>query len=193
MSGSPNRSAMRPIHGEESCTMPSLGNYWNFWRSADHRPIHLVIRQWSSGRPMWFFPIHRSLGQLAILEHSPRRFGESPMWKSARRMKHTYNCSSSLTPWASWRSWNPRQRGLPSRQFGSQLTEWSISSISPFCIVRPPTLQAIIQAWCCLTGTSFKLLGPVGDLRTLAKEVWRVANLEVGWPNEAHLQLLFLA
>uniref|UniRef100_M1DC61 Uncharacterized protein n=1 Tax=Solanum tuberosum TaxID=4113 RepID=M1DC61_SOLTU len=96
-SGSTNGSVMRPIHGEECCSMPSLGNYWNFGRSADHRLIHLVIRQRSSARPMCFLPIHSSLGQLAILEHSPRRFGESPMWKSARRMKHTFNCYSSLS------------------------------------------------------------------------------------------------
>uniref|UniRef100_M1E139 Uncharacterized protein n=1 Tax=Solanum tuberosum TaxID=4113 RepID=M1E139_SOLTU len=96
-SGSLNGSAMRPIFGEESCSMPSLGNYWNFGQSADHRPFHLEIRQWSSAHPMSIFPIHSSLGQLAILEHSPRRFGESPMWKSARRMKHTFNCSSLLS------------------------------------------------------------------------------------------------
>uniref|UniRef100_M1D7Z3 Uncharacterized protein n=1 Tax=Solanum tuberosum TaxID=4113 RepID=M1D7Z3_SOLTU len=96
-SGSPNGSAMRPILGQESCSMPSLGNYYNFGRSANHRPIRLAIRQWSLARPMSIFPIHRSLGQLAILEHSPKRFGESPMWKSTRRMKHTFNCSSSLS------------------------------------------------------------------------------------------------
>uniref|UniRef100_M1DTC0 Uncharacterized protein n=1 Tax=Solanum tuberosum TaxID=4113 RepID=M1DTC0_SOLTU len=36
-------------------------------------------------------------------------------------------------------------------------------------------------------------LGPVGDLGTLAKAVWRVANLEVCSPNGAHLQFLLLA
>uniref|UniRef100_M1DG67 Uncharacterized protein n=1 Tax=Solanum tuberosum TaxID=4113 RepID=M1DG67_SOLTU len=96
-SGSPYGSAMHPILSQESCSMPSLGNYWNFGRSADHRPIHLEIPQWSPARPMSIFPIHSSLGQLVILEHSPRRFRESPMWKSARRMKHTFNCSSSLS------------------------------------------------------------------------------------------------
>uniref|UniRef100_M1DR22 Uncharacterized protein n=1 Tax=Solanum tuberosum TaxID=4113 RepID=M1DR22_SOLTU len=93
-SASPNGSVMSPRLGEESSSMPSLGNYWNFGRSGDHRPIHLAIRQWSSARPMSIFPIHSSLGQLAILEHPPRRFGESPIWKSAHRMEHIFNCSS---------------------------------------------------------------------------------------------------
>uniref|UniRef100_M1D8N4 Uncharacterized protein n=1 Tax=Solanum tuberosum TaxID=4113 RepID=M1D8N4_SOLTU len=60
-------------------------------------------------------------------------------------------------PWASWRYWNPRQRGLASGQFGSQHAEWSTSSIAPPCLVKAPTLQAIIQAWCCPTRTSFKV------------------------------------
>uniref|UniRef100_M1DXL1 Uncharacterized protein n=1 Tax=Solanum tuberosum TaxID=4113 RepID=M1DXL1_SOLTU len=95
--GSPEGSAMHPILGEESCSMPSLGNYWNFGRSADHRPIRLAIRQWSLARPMSIVPIHSSLGQLAIFEHLPRRSGESPIWKSARRIEHIFNCSSSLS------------------------------------------------------------------------------------------------
>uniref|UniRef100_M1DDC8 Uncharacterized protein n=1 Tax=Solanum tuberosum TaxID=4113 RepID=M1DDC8_SOLTU len=37
------------------------------------------------------------------------------------------------------------------------------------------------------------LLGPVGDFGTIAKEVWRVPNLEFSSPNGAQLQLLLLA
>ena len=38
-----------------------------------------------------------------------------------------------------------------------------------------------------------QLLGPGGDLVTLAKEFWRVADVEVSSPNEAQLQLIHLA
>ena len=38
-----------------------------------------------------------------------------------------------------------------------------------------------------------QLLGPGGDLVTLAKEFWRVADVEVSSPNGAHLQLFHLA
>uniref|UniRef100_M1DAY8 Uncharacterized protein n=1 Tax=Solanum tuberosum TaxID=4113 RepID=M1DAY8_SOLTU len=38
-----------------------------------------------------------------------------------------------------------------------------------------------------------KFLGTVGDLETLAKEVWRVADVEVSSPDETNVQLLLLA
>uniref|UniRef100_M1DWI4 Uncharacterized protein n=1 Tax=Solanum tuberosum TaxID=4113 RepID=M1DWI4_SOLTU len=68
-----------------------------------------------------------------------------------------FKLSTKQAPWGSWRSWNPRQVGLATRQFGIQLAEWSTASIAPPCLVRPPTLQAINQAWCCPTGSSFKV------------------------------------
>uniref|UniRef100_M1DGI3 Uncharacterized protein n=1 Tax=Solanum tuberosum TaxID=4113 RepID=M1DGI3_SOLTU len=118
-SGSPNGSAMRPILGEESCSMPSLGNYWNFGRSMDHRPIQLAIDNGLKLTKLASFPF--------------------------------------IAPLANWRSWNPRQGGLASREFRSQLAEWSTSSIAPPCLVRTPTLLAIVQEWYCPTGSSFKL------------------------------------
>uniref|UniRef100_M1DA33 Uncharacterized protein n=1 Tax=Solanum tuberosum TaxID=4113 RepID=M1DA33_SOLTU len=122
-SGSPNGSAMRPIHGEESCSMPSLGNYWNFGRSADHRPIHLMIRQWSSARPMCLFPIHSSDVELL-----------GPVGDLGTLAKEVWRVANLEVSW-------PNEAHI------------NCSSL----LVRPPTLQAINQAWCCQTGSSFKL------------------------------------
>uniref|UniRef100_M1DK79 Uncharacterized protein n=1 Tax=Solanum tuberosum TaxID=4113 RepID=M1DK79_SOLTU len=95
--GSPNGSAMRPkysarnpVTGLRCGTFGTLGgqvnvaqSYWRFIMVLSSHDEHLSI--------------HSSTGQLAILEPLPRRFGESPIWNTARRMEHIFNCSSLLS------------------------------------------------------------------------------------------------
>uniref|UniRef100_M1DGL4 Uncharacterized protein n=1 Tax=Solanum tuberosum TaxID=4113 RepID=M1DGL4_SOLTU len=70
--------------GEKPCSLasPWMACY-NFWRSGVPR----VMRRMPSMLAKWVAFLCSSLDQSAILEPSPKRFGESPKWLAPRRME----------------------------------------------------------------------------------------------------------
>ncbi|KAH0644656.1 hypothetical protein KY284_032540 [Solanum tuberosum] len=110
------------------------------------------MRRWSSAHLMSIFPLQSSLGQSVILEPSSRRFGESPILHSARRMEQHL----LLLLIGSVGDPGTLAKGLwrVAEEF-FRSPNGAHSSLAPPRFVRPPMLQAIIQAWCCPTGSYF--------------------------------------